>query len=220
MKKKYFSAIILLALFAQCSKDKNEKPGPDLEKNLLAFFQLDDNFDDSTKNIQDAQYGGSLTSVKDRHGYADRAISFNGNGGSFSFEADEWPANPITVSLWVKPKDLDINNFLIISHTGAFGVAQSKSKFGLVISTPGTESALADIDTGWTHFAGTYDGKDIKTYIDGKLAKTFHHPGTPDATSTITVGATGLPEWQGVIDDLRFYGRVLSPEEIKLLSEL
>jgi hypothetical protein len=212
-------SMILLLIFLQCSKDKNEKPAPDLKKDLLAFFRLDNSdFNDSTKNIQDVSYGGFLSSVKNRFGYPDRAIAFN--GGFLEFDTDGWPANPITISLWVKLEVLTNDNFLLFSQQGAFAVAQSKSKLGLAISIPATESALADIDTGWTHFAGTYDGKDIKTYIDGKLVKTFHHPGTPDVTSRITVGAKEMPEWHGIVDDLRFYGRILSADEIKLLSEL
>lgn len=218
MNKKSIPVImILLLMFLQCSKDKNEKPAPDLRKDLLAYFQLNGDFTDSTDNAIDVTYGGFLSNAKNRHGYADRAISFN--GGLFSFKTGGWPANPITISLWVKPKDLNNDNYLVLAQTGAFGVAQSKSKLGLAVSIPATESALADIDTGWTHFAGTYDGKDIKTYIDGKLAKTFHHPGTPDVTSMINVGAKDVPGWLGVIDELRFYSRVLSEAEIKLLSE-
>ena len=215
--KRNFAIIILSAtMLVQCSKDKNVNSA-DLTKGLLAYFQLNGNFNDSTDKAIDVTYGGFLSHVKNRHGYDNRAISFN--GGLFSFETPGWPANPITISLWVKPKDLNNDNYLVFSNTGAFGVYQTKSKFGLAVSIPATESALADIGIEWTHFAGTYDGKDIKTYINGKLAKTFHHPGTPDATTAVTVGAAGIPEWKGVIDDLRFYGRVLSAEEIKILSE-
>ena len=217
-RKSVYVVMILLLTSVQCSKDKNEKPAPDLTKDLLAFFQLNGNFDDSTKNIQDVAYGGFLSNTKNRRGYANRAMFFN--GGLMSFKTNEWNANPITISLWVKPKSLTNDNYLVLSHEGAFGVYQSGSKLGLAVSIPATASALATIDTGWTHFAGTYDGKDIKTYINGSLANTFHHPGTADMTTVVTVGAKDIPDWLGVIDDLRFYRRVLSAEEIHLLSEL
>jgi len=217
-RKPLFTLILAATMLIQCSKSKDQTPAPDLKSGLLAFFQLNGNFDDSTKAIQDANYGGFISDAKNRHGYANRAMYFN--GGLFSFGTGGWSANPITVSLWVKPKDLNNDNYLVISQEGAFGVYQTGSKLGLAVSIPATASALADIGVEWTHFAGTYDGKDIKTYINGKLANTLHHPGTADLTSVVNVGAKDVPEWLGAIDDLRFYSRVLSAEEIKLLSEL
>jgi hypothetical protein len=75
MKRKSVPVImILLLLFLQCSKDKNEEPAPDLSKGLLAFFELNGNFNDSAKNIQDVLYGGFISNIKNRHGYADRAM--------------------------------------------------------------------------------------------------------------------------------------------------
>lgn len=218
MNRKSVSVIILLLLFIQCSKDKNEKPAPDLEKDLLAYFPLNGHFNDSTKNIQDVQYGGFLSFVKNRHGYNNRALHFG--GGLFAFQTPFWAANPITVSLWIKPDDLVIESFLVYSQEEAFGVYQSKSKLGLSVRIPANGSALGDIKVEWTHYAGTYDGKDIKTYINGKLATTFHHAGTADVTTSIVVGAQLIPEWKGTIDDIRFYNRVLTAEEIKVLSEL
>ena len=216
MTKKIFLPIILFTTFIHCSKDKDDSPPPDLNKGLLVNFLLNGNFNDSLDNADDVTYGGFLSHTKNRHGYNNRAISFN--GGSFSFGTTSLPANPISISLWLKPKNLDTDGYLILSSEGAFGVYQSLSKLGLAISTPSTESALADIAAEWTHFCGTYDGKDIKTYINGKLAKTFHHPGVPDVTGLVNVGGNGVPEWQGVLDDIRFYSRVLSEAEIKLLS--
>lgn len=218
MKGKILLPIILFTAFIQCSKDKGDNAAPDLNKGLLVNFLLNGDFTDSLDIASDVAYGGFLSHTKNRHGYDNRAISFN--GGLFSFGTKAWPANPLSISLWIKAKDLNMDGYLILSNEGAFGVYQSKSKLGLAISIPATESALAEITTEWTHFCGTYDGQDIKTYINGKLAKTFHHPGTPDATSHINIGGNGVPEWKGILDDIRFYNRVLSDQEIALLAKM
>jgi hypothetical protein len=207
--------MVLLLLFVQCRKEKDEKQAPDLAKGLLAYFELNGQFKDSADNF-DVVYGGFLNWAKNRHGYAERALSLS--GGSFSFPTPWWRANAITVSLWVKPKDLNSNAWLVSSIEGAFGVYQKLSTIGLAISNPDTASALASIKNEWTHVAGTFDGNDIKTYINGKLATTLHHPGVPDVTSSIIIGNFQV-EWWGTIDDLRFYNRVLNAEEIKLLYE-
>lgn len=208
--------LMLLLLFVQCRKEKDEKPAPDLAKDLLAYFELNGQFKDSANDF-DVNSGGFLSWAKNRHGYAGRALSLN--GGSFFFPTPWWRANAITVSLWVKPKDLNTDSWLVSSFEGAFGVYQNLSTIGLAISNPDTASALASIENEWTHVAGTFDGNDIKTYINGKLATTFHHPGVPDVTSSVIIG-NFQAEWLGTIDDLRFYSRVLSAEEIKLLYEL
>jgi hypothetical protein len=208
--------MMLLLLFVQCRKEKDEKPAPDLTKGLLAYFELNGQFKDSANDF-DVDYGGFLDWAKNRHGYAQRALSLN--GGSFGFLTPWWRANAITVSLWVKPKDLNNNAWLVSSTEGAFGVYQKLSTIGLAISNPDTASALASIKNEWTHVAGTFDGTEIKTYINGKLTNRFHHPGVPDVTSSVIIG-NFQTEWKGTIDDLRFYNRVLSAEEIKLLYEL
>lgn len=217
MKK--IHALLLLALtaigFIQCKKDKDTVAPPDLRKDLLAYFRLNGDFDDSAKNVA-TQFGGFLSSIKNRHGYSNRAMSFN--GGLFSFGASGLPANPLTISLWIKVNDLQMEGYLILPNEKAFGIYQDKSKLGLSISTPETATALGEISTDWTHFAGTYNGSDIKTYINGKLASTVRHPGYPDVSNLINMGAAEIPEWKGALDDIRFYQRVLSDEEIKILS--
>jgi hypothetical protein len=209
--------IMILLLFAQCKKEKDEKPVEDLSKGCLAYFELNDGFEDSADNF-DVTYGGFLGPVKNRHGYSGRALSFN--GGSFSFTTPFWRAIPITVSLWVKPHDLDHNNYMVQSYEAAFGIYQQKSKIGFAICNPDTAMALADLKVEWTHVAGTFDGQDIKTYINGKLVTTLRHPGVPDVTTSIVVGAFQIPEWKGTLDDIRFYNRVLTAEEIRHLALL
>jgi hypothetical protein len=217
MKRNLFPvSVMLLLFFVQCRKEKNEKPAPDMTKGLLAYFELNGSFKDSADDF-DVTYGGFLDWTKNRHGYAGRALS--SNGGLFSFPTPWWRANPITVSLWVKPKDVNQNAWLVSSPQGAFGIYQKLSTIGLAISNPDTASALAFIKVEWTHVAGTFDGNEIKTYINGKLATTVHHPGVPDVTNSIIVGSF-QKEWLGIIDDLRFYNRVLNADEIRILSEL
>lgn len=219
MKRKPVPVLLmLLLLFVQCKKEKDEKPAPDLDlaTGLLAYFELNGNFKDSADDFN-VGYGGFLDWTKNRHGYSNRALAFN--GGLFSFQTPWWRAQPITVSLWVKPKDLNQNAWLVSSQEGAFGIYQKLSTIGLAISNPDTAAALAGIKLEWTHVAGTFDGNEIKTYINGKVTNRVHHPGTPDVTSGIVVGSFQV-EWSGIIDDLRFYNRVLSEDEIRILSEL
>ena len=70
----------------------------------------------------------------------------------------------------------------------------------------------------WHHYLGTYDGKEIKLYLDGKLVSTTKAPGriTP-SDDPLCIG--GLCDGQRALDgkmaDIRFWKRALTPDEVK-----
>ena len=71
----------------------------------------------------------------------------------------------------------------------------------------------------WEHVAGTYDGVTKKIYLNGKLigeeAQVFNLQGTN--TSDVRIGCAQMrPAYtvDGAIDDVVFYNRALSEEEI------
>jgi hypothetical protein len=52
------------------------------------------------------------------------------------------------------------------------------------------------------------------------LANTVHHPGTPDVTGMIIVGAQDIPEWLGAIDEFRLLTGYSAQKKSGLLYEL
>ena len=74
----------------------------------------------------------------------------------------------------------------------------------------------------WYHVAGTYDGYDIKMYVNGALVATTPFRGTiiPSVLRpkigrlADTVQATGGRFWAGMIDEVRIFNRALSQTEI------
>jgi hypothetical protein len=73
----------------------------------------------------------------------------------------------------------------------------------------------------WHYVTGVHDqgSQTITLYVDGIPEDVEHIAGLPPATGPLTVGA-GLGDYQpsdtfiGAIDDLRTYGRALSPREV------
>jgi hypothetical protein len=51
------------------------------------------------------------------------------------------------------------------------------------------------------------------------LKSTINHPGQTGGTNKVFIGSISNPRWRGRIDDLRFYNRILTEEEILLLFE-
>ncbi|MFZ0033784.1 MAG: LamG domain-containing protein, partial [Sedimentisphaerales bacterium] len=70
----------------------------------------------------------------------------------------------------------------------------------------------------WHHVAGTYDGNEVKLYIDGVLKATTAHSGTIGTnTYNVNIGTNSqYPErlYNGLIDDVRIYDKALSQAEI------
>ena len=74
----------------------------------------------------------------------------------------------------------------------------------------------------WQHLAGTYDGSELKLYVDGELEASTPHIGSI-AGNTLNVNIGRNSEltdrfYAGAVDDVRIYNRALRDEEVKLLA--
>jgi Concanavalin A-like lectin/glucanases superfamily len=82
-------------------------------------------------------------------------------------------------------------------------------------------------DGQWHHVAATYDGKAVRSYIDGVVnGHPVKNPGplkksTWDlciGNSVVDYGTGEFLAFDGLIDEVRIYNRALSPDEIKTLA--
>jgi hypothetical protein len=68
----------------------------------------------------------------------------------------------------------------------------------------------------WYHVVGTFDGTDIKSYLDGNLKDTNKISAIKGYRNRLLIGNDGWANlFNGKIDDVRIHKRALSPEEIK-----
>ena len=90
-----------------------------------------------------------------------------------------------------------------------FGVNVTASR---AITKPGDHSLGK-----WYHLAGTFDGKDLKLFINGTLKAEATAPvkTAPDTDAPLQLGN----RFEGKIDEFVMYSRALSEDEIKLLFE-
>ena len=97
---------------------------------------------------------------------------------SFTFD------NGLTVAAWVKSNKLGDVRTIIRKRedgTSTFVLATNDRDYQIVIrlSNGNAVSVKAKATTNtWTHVAATYDGKDLKLYVNGALAAKTHAPGT------------------------------------------
>ncbi|MCX6789152.1 MAG: LamG domain-containing protein [Candidatus Gribaldobacteria bacterium] len=155
-----------------------------------------------------------------------KALSFD--GGDYVDIADNDSLSPnvaVSVSAWVKRTGTSgqiagkwgVSTEYSLYINGGVGVSEP----GFFISSGGITAADSNtvIDTNWHHLVGTYDGANIRIYIDGILKGTQSKTGNMSNTAaTFSIGresgqAAGL--FSGSIDEVKIYPFALSPAEIK-----
>lgn len=134
-----------------------------------------------------------------------------------------------TFSAWLRPR---------IAHTGTVfgrtrdGATTSGNSWEIWVEiTPAWNIAVragrvggVSIAGQWHHYAGTYDGSTFNAYVDGVFDDTAQvalGPYTPDDLAIgcdLNFGAF-VQKFDGAIDDVRLYGRVLSAAEIASLVQ-
>jgi len=206
-------------------------------QNLLAWWQFDDaaasatTADQSGNGNTGALNGSPLPTLLPSGGQLNGAISFGGVAGQCVAVANSATLNPttgITISVWINPASWGTNNNRRIVQKGSgdnqyrLTAENNVLKFDLKGLTNIT-TAEPTVNT-WTHVAGTWDGATMRLYINGSQVTSAAVAGaiatTTDALyiGTKTPGSVATDCFNGLIDDLRIYGRALSAAEVADLA--
>lgn len=140
----------------------------------------------------------------------------------------------LTISAWIRPSKLTDQwqtivrredswrrQLLALGRTGdtwglwmGAGIAGKYEEFGASVD----RKALRDGE--WHHVAGTFDGKDIVLYVDGKQVGSKSVPGKLHMQSTgpMSIGAHNNEPFHGELNDVRLYRSGLSSDNIKNLA--
>jgi hypothetical protein len=209
------SAVLLTILFSACKKSSNPTPYYPTA-GLVSYYSFDRSFYDQlgfddTASFVTASFApgkvGQAMSLNGTYQYA--LYYFKGtfiNGG-----------NSVSVSFWFNSAATPGLKYFIMCND--FGIWTDNDQVGMAISTPSTNSASGSFTTNiWTHFVGTYDGNNIKVYLNGVLAGTTVWAGTPSGTAgNFTIGSFNSVYWAGSIDELFIYKKALSQSEVTTL---
>lgn len=128
----------------------------------------------------------------------------------------------ITLEAWVKPFQLTAAK-TIIGKSGSYALginSSGKPVFTKWTSTTATArpttTTTAAVNT-WVHLAATYDGANVKIYVNGALDTTTATTGAMDATSTdVLIGAltTSTELYSGYIDSAKIYSQALTASQV------
>jgi hypothetical protein len=223
-----------------CKKDKKVTSQEDtLEIGLISHFKLDGNAAD-LKGVNNGSMNGT-TSVLDRKGNLNGAISFDGIDDDIRFSNANLYFDNFTYSIWYKPIDMpqsgsayyfiafgsagSDHNLLLANYYGAsYGICGGSyndpnniNQHTLVV--PGNEPLIGD----WNFIVLTRDDKNLKLYVNSKLLKTSSVNDTKpkyarSSSDLLTIGSRGGQFYtKGILDDVRIYDRAISESEVSML---
>lgn len=207
-------AAMFLILALSCKKEPVEENTYPTD-GLVSYFNFDDNLTDQAGSTPTGTNNGGASFIE---GKAGKAISLNGSGQYIEFPRKTFRSgNNVSVSLWFKRTGNAGLYFLICNDFGIF--THSEGYAGIAISVPDTDNAHGTISQDeWTHLVGTYDGTNIKAYINGVLKETKSWPGDISGVDeNLKVGMFFNEYWSGSVDDLFIYNKVLSQAEVDQL---
>ena len=136
----------------------------------------------------------------------------------------------VTLSAWINPSDAansEHNPFVAkgdVSYALKHNVGNTIEFFvydGAWYAI-NSEVVTADFNGTWHHVAGTYDGTQLKLYVDGVMVASRLYTGDIDSTTyEVNIGRDSQNTdrfYQGLIDDVRIYHGALSKSEILELA--
>jgi len=204
---------------------KNEMP-LSTDPDLLGWWKLDNNFSDSSgKNNNGTAHLVSF--VDDKYGKEKAAASFNGVDSKIGISYIN-PVKETSVMAWFKRTGIPAGDYHIISGGSSVEISiydpSGQIRTGVNTDSQGRRvfnsgSGLAD--GNWHHVAMTYDGENLRSYIDGSITAT--NPVSGNLTGRAAEIGRYLSNTyvtNGYIDEVRIYGRALSSEEIKAVYDI
>jgi hypothetical protein len=223
-------------LTQQPESAQSQKMGiPSLSKNLECLYEFNSNLKETTGQLADAiaSTSGAENYTDDRFGQPEKAIKFNGRYG-LTVPDVPTPGSNFSIAAWVKYDSTNLStNYFVHCNAACPQFAQSLTNFWGVVSTPSTNGLPSPPqNNGWHHLVATYNGTDLKFYVDGSFVGTIQNPflGGPYPVGSVLDYQLGymtpmgskdiISAWYGSMDDFRFYTRTLGAKEVLALYNL
>ena len=217
------------------SGNSNSSNSGTLSNGLAGHWALDETTGTRAQNSAGGNEGilGSFSDSGWTSGTVGGALNFSGTTGDAVVVADYDELDitqDLTLATWVKADAFENWDGLITKGT-------SQIPYGLSLASDGSlllqtnygysdggqvYSSDASLTTGeWQHVAVTYDGSNVRFFIDGQLDSSHSADITFETNNqalVLGVDNTADAYLDGALDDARVYNRALSAEEIGQLA--
>jgi Concanavalin A-like lectin/glucanases superfamily len=193
-----------------------------LTNGLVSYFPFNGNANDAVGTNNGTVYGAILST--NRFGQANSAYLFNGSSSYIDLGKPAGLAftNNFTLSAWCWFNG-GPNNPRIICYTESYGYdlltigTGSLRPFSYQIGNSVFQTASSFSQNNWHSVALVVTNGFATIYVDGVAAGTGP-TGVPNIYNDLYIGRSdGIDYWGGLIDDVRFYKRALSSNDVAQL---
>jgi len=213
--KKVNLMIILMSVFIFCFANS-------LSADTVGDWQFDEGTGTTTYDSSTYSNDGTLSnqSMWTTYGRVGSALSFDGanyvdcgNDTSLNITGN------ISFGGWVYYTEL-VNFAGIIRMGGTYVRREDTGKFKFVfsgLSDDAVQSTTQPVIGKWYHIMGTYDGANIRVYVNGEEEACEASSGTLTGlgTSSVQIGKWNSIYHKGKIDEVKIYNELLSAEEVR-----
>ncbi|HEX3174529.1 MAG TPA: LamG domain-containing protein, partial [Solirubrobacterales bacterium] len=179
---------------------------------------------DASPAKNDGTVNGATSTASGRFG---RALSFDGVNDRVDVPdaASLELSSAMTLEAWVRPNSSRLHAPVIAKETTNFytyrleagGEIQGIPE-GFISDAPWSwedaEDTKALPNGSWSHLALTYDGVNMRLYVNGNLVSTRAAAKPTVDGLKLGIGAYRTAFYEGLIDEVRVYNRALSASEI------
>ncbi len=208
-----------------------------LSNGLVTYLPLNEDSKDysSTGN----NLTGNAVKTTGRRNVRNSAYAFNGSNSYLTLSSPRnLPSNnsAYSISVWFKAnvwnREMAIFGYGPSGTAAASNYMKTMPSAGLLhyhwnLDFPITRNIYTN---AWTHVVITYDGVTERYYVNGQLINTWPRPSSPLfinptilslGARVVNLAANDVKEYfNGSIDELRIYNRVISPSEVLTLNSL
>jgi Tfp pilus assembly protein PilV len=206
-------------------------------ENLAANWQFDEGSGSTAADDENSNNGTLIGSPAWQTGSNGSGHSLNFNGSNQYMTAPDNStldiSGPITISAWAKTATLSQNHVIVSkkcdSSTNGFSFSEFYSQLEFEYGSKGagsyaySSSGVLSANT-WQHVVVTFDGTNIKFYVNGVDAgsSVVTPTSVQPNSSTLYVGAypCGGYYFNGNLDNVRVFSRALSSTEVASLYSL
>jgi hypothetical protein len=213
-----------------------------LSRGLVGYWTLDGGATNwSTGKTSDLSNNGNTgqlismsTSSTPSKGQIGQAMQFDGSNDFVRIGTTNWSATAGTYSFWARPNGDQVNlaGQIFCHHDAVAATACGNGNriYGRYDSTnelfiglgasPNIDTNLSFPLNAWTHWTVSYNAGNYVVYKNGVVGATGTYTNTLTIQANAYIGADGVDAstlFNGTIDDVRIYNRVLSPNEVKQL---
>lgn len=199
------------------------------EDGLIAWWSFDEDIEaPTTLDYSGHRLGGILRDAARALGIDGNALVCSGGGVEVFSDPKLSPEN-ISVTCWVKTDRADLDNRWFLNRVFSGGTSAGY-RMGLLSGKPSFQIPVTSwthhltgetpLPTGrWVHLAGTFDGEEMRLYMDGELQGVMERRGPVNpSTFRLVLGTYAFKHWahfEGLLDEVRLYDRALTAEEVR-----